>query len=134
MQEVAPRHIADEENDKNRDHEHGGGGEVLRRDEGKRNKGGDEHRKGDLSGGAVGFLRVGREGGDIKDEAELVEFGGLETESEDREPACTVVDVLPREIGDTEQDVGNDTADSCEVKQVAKVNVLHHEGGEAGQH
>lgn len=44
-------------------------------------------------------MGVGHEGRGIKNDAEFVEFGGLNAQTENRNPARTVVDVLSDEVG-----------------------------------
>lgn len=72
FQEVAPWHIADEQNGKDGHDEHEGRREVLCGDDAERQEGGRQYQKGDFSRGAVGLLRVGREGRGVNDETEFV--------------------------------------------------------------
>ena len=133
FQEVAPRHIADEEDGENRDHKQQCRREILRRDHGKRDKSGEKNRKSDFSGASIGLLGVGHEGRGIKNDAEFVEFGGLNAQTENRNPARTVVDVLSDEVGGKKQNKRSESTEQSQMIDVAKMNELHHKSSECSQ-
>ena len=94
---------------------------------------GEKNRKSDFSGASIGLLGVGHEGRGIKNDAEFVEFGGLNAQTENRNPARTVVDVLSDEVGGKKQNKRSESTEQSQMIDVAKMNELHHKSSECSQ-